>query len=111
MRVKIDENNYIVNFQTEAFSSKEVENEPSKELHKVTCKIYRYNPRTKEKALITDSVVVQNYKDKTNDVLGRKIAFTRALGQKTSMGYSFFYKNERIAFWNEYKRTARYVVK
>ena len=113
MRVKIDEKDYIVDFKTETFFSKsnKVINEPTKELHKITCRIYRYSPQTKAKNLLVENTVCQNYKDKTNDVLGRKIAFTRALGRKMNMGYSFFSKEERIAFWQEYKKTARYIVR
>ena len=110
MRVKIGEKDYIVSFQKETFASVKV-NKPEKELHHITCRIYSYNLQTKVKTLLAENTVSQNYKDKTNDVLGRKIAFTRTLNTKVSKYHSVFEKEERIAFWNEYKKTARYIVK
>jgi hypothetical protein len=115
MRVKIGEKDYIVSFTTETFASVKV-NQPAKELHQVICRIYNYEPQTKKKNWLTEGTATQNYKDKTNDVLGRKIAFTRALNsefnaENNPYPFCFFPKEERITFWNEYKRTARYIVK
>lgn len=111
MKVKINDVEYVVHFSYSSISSRQ-SNKVSKKGNgkrlKVTCcHVNRLNDVEGDGPVITEKrtcvgtgKAVQHYNDRENSVIGRKIAFTRAISE--------FNKEDRSIFWKEYKKTTRY---
>ena len=120
MKVSIEDKVYLVHFETRRNPSKELPNRLIKELTTIKCLIRRVlSDGSKEE--VASGEAAQHYNDVPNGILGRKIAFTNALGNlvldpdgididdEDDLGLvPVFSKEERTAFWAEYKKNSRY---
>ena len=95
MKVSYDNKVFIVGFKKDSIYPKR--GDMSRELIQTTCHIKEMKGSQRDLVAIASSR--QNYKDKSNDITGRKIAFTKAV--------SIFSKNKRTAFWEEYLKNIR----
>ncbi len=103
MRVKLENDVFLVHFETRQHQSKF--GEEKKDLVTVKCYIRQLlDVETKEKEVVSKGSATQHYRDKSNMVLGRKVAFTRAL-------VKFDEKEKRDKFWKKYKKEHRYIIK
>ena len=87
---------YLVHFETRKKKSDADLAGPVKDLTVITCFI-----KTPEKVEVARGEVVQNYNDSCDCVMGRKIAFTKAIW------VADFNRTERSMFWEEYKEKCR----
>ncbi len=96
MKVKIDNEIYLVHWTTRKFKPKF--GDIQKELIQTTCFLRKLEANG-EKVDLDWGIVHQNYRDKCNNVIARKLAFAEAIKP--------FNKATRCVFWDEYKKVAR----
>ena len=108
MNVAVNGTTYRVYFSIDKFSPKF--GDKDRELTKTTCHIceatdaesINVNTKTAVAVDIATGSASQNYRDKPNGIIGRKVSFTRALTE--------FDKPDRTIFWTEFKDHARYKI-
>ena len=96
MKIKINNRIYLVHWQTRKispnFGNRNIE------LTETTC-VLRHLQNNGEKIELERSVVRQNYRDSSDGVLARKLAFTKIIRH--------FNRDTRCIFWQEYKNISR----
>ena len=113
MKVKIGDKEYVVYFDYDAIPARETgkltkKSGNRKKLKVTNCYVEekadvsntKSSVATKTNLRVGEGTAVQHYNDRENSIIGRKIAFTRAI--------SPFNKEDRTHFWDEYKKTTRY---
>ena len=104
MKVDIGNMTYAVSFSRSLCPSARP-GENGKKVSIISCNIYALDPDNNRR--VTDAVGLgtakQHYKDQPNDVIGRKIAFQRALANGK------FGRKDRTSFWDSYKEKCRYI--
>jgi len=104
MKVNVGNKTYAVSFcRSLCASARPGEN--GKKVSIISCNIYALDPDNNRR--VTDAVGLgtakQHCKDQPNDVIGRKIAFKRALVKGE------FNRKDRTSFWKVYKEKCRYI--
>ena len=96
MRVNVDGRTFLVHWESSIFHPQF--GDTSRELRKTTCYL-RMVQDSGEPTEISKHTVRQNYRDKDNLVLARKLSLAGAIGHLP--------KETRAKFWEEYKKNAR----
>ena len=121
MKVDVNGDVFLVHFNTSCHESNGELDRNIKKLASITCFV-RHQSEDGAKEEVSKGIVTQNYTDSCNLVFGRKMAFTKAVskmikkvtfkdigGEEESELVPIFNKEQRTAFWNEYKRVSRYI--
>jgi hypothetical protein len=96
MKVRVGSSTYAVHWETKKFAPEHANKRL--EIDVTTCIVRELYPDG-DYQNISIGIVRQHPRDSSNNVLARKLSFTKAVG--------FFDKDARCLFWSEFKKTTR----
>lgn len=103
MKVTVGKDTYLVHWETIPINQESPKLIPRvqkfRELKRTTC-VLRKLEADGSAVVLSKNVVTQHYNDPANEVLARKLTFTKTVN-------AFSQKETRTAFWAEYLKTTR----